>query len=313
MENHIGLAFTSEAIILANFQVDAGKKVLSNLDKIAYPFQYEENIIFLEDNIVRLSNILLNKFKALHINSPAVSISIESNLSLLKRIEIPHGLDEKEEFQHIQWDLNNSLINPVEEYFYLKTNNVYDRNTHKEVLVVAIRKNILEFFKSLINFSKLKLINLSTNNLAAELCFQNTFKENNEEINLLYKVNSDRIEFSCLLEKKLFMSEYIKLKPTNSRSIDEILLEKITNYKNKTENYFEHLTGSAKKVNNIFLYGMGFQDNFVERLSKNVSTEVAIINPLININTSKNLDNFEMKLNELSEFVESIGITLDSD
>ena len=46
MENHTGLAFTSDAIALSNFQVESGHRVLTHLDNIAYPFQYEENIFF---------------------------------------------------------------------------------------------------------------------------------------------------------------------------------------------------------------------------------------------------------------------------
>ena len=61
MENHTGLAFTSDEITLSNFQVISGTRVLTHLDKIAYPFQYEENIFFLEDNIIRLANLILNR------------------------------------------------------------------------------------------------------------------------------------------------------------------------------------------------------------------------------------------------------------
>ena len=59
-------------------------------------------------------------------------------------------------------------------------------------------------------------------------------------------MNSDRIESLCFLDKKLYMTDYEKIKPISSRSRDEILLEKITNYKKKTENYFEQLFNSPQ-------------------------------------------------------------------
>ena len=313
MENHTGLAFTSDAIALANFQVKSGTRILTNLDKIAYPFQYEENIFFLEENIIRLANLLLNRFESLNLEPSQISISLESNLSLIKKIEIPAGLDEKEEAKHIEWDLTNSLISSIEEYLYLKTTNFYDKNTHKEVMVIALRKNIIDFFKSFVDFAKIKLNNISTNNLATELCFQNALTNDNDNINLLFRINSDRIESLCLLENKLYVSDYEKLKTVSTRSKEEILLEKITNYIKKTENHFQQINNSTQKINNIYLYGMDIRENFISLLSKNISTNILTLNPLDNINLAENLVTTKNNIDETSGFVESIGITLDSD
>ena len=313
MENHIGLAFTSDAITLSNFQINSGTRLLANLDKIAYPFNYEENIFFLEENTVRLANLVLNKFESLHLEPSTISISIESNLSMVKRIEIPLGLSEEEESIQIQWDLNNSLISPLGEYVYLKTNNLYDRNTYKEVLVIALRKDIIDFFKSFIDFTKIKLNNLSTNNLATELCFQNSMQDIADNINILFRVNADRLESLCLFDKKLYMSDYEKIKSVSTRSKDEILLEKITNYKKKTENYFEQLFNSPQQINQIYLYGMEINEDFISLLSKNISTNISKLNPLNNISIAENLNKEEKNETEISGFVECIGITLDSD
>ena len=313
MENHTGLAFTSDAIALSNFQVESGNRVLTHLDNIAYPFQYEENIFFLEDNIVRLANLILNHFQTLHIEPSSVSVSIESNLSLVKKIEIPNGLDEKEEAQHIEWDLKHSLISPIDKYLYLKTTNSYDKNTHREVMVIALRKSIIDFFKSFVDFSKVKLNNISTNSLATELCFQNSIKDHQDNINLLFRINSDRVESLCMLDNKLYTSNYEKIKSVSTRSNEEILLEKISNYKKKIENYFEQIINSTQKINHIYLYGMDIKESFISLLSKNMSTNISILNPLENINLAENLVTSENKPIEKSGYVESIGITLDSD
>jgi Tfp pilus assembly PilM family ATPase len=313
MENHTGIAFTSDAITLSNFQVSEGTRILSNLDKINYPFQYEENIFFLDENIVRLANLLLNKFDSLNLQPSVVSFSIESNLSLVKRVEIPNGLDEKEEARHIEWDLANSFISSIENYVYLKTNNFFDRSTHKEVVVIALRKDIIDFFKKFVDFAKIKLNNLSTNNLATELCYQNHSDNKKEDISLLFRLNDDRLESMCVLDQKLFSSEYEKIKPSSSRSKEEVMLEKITNYIKKMESYFGQMPDSKNNIEGIHLFGYDMRESFVSLLSKNISTKIEVLNPLDNLTLAENL-----KINELSEyeksgFVESIGITLDSE
>ena len=180
-------------------------------------------------------------------------------------------------------------------------------------MVIALRKNIIDFFKSFVDFAKIKLNNISTNNLATELCFQNALTNDNDNINLLFRINSDRIESLCLLENKLYVSDYEKLKTVSTRSKEEILLEKITNYIKKTENHFQQINNSTQKINNIYLYGMDIRENFISLLSKNISTNILTLNPLDNINLAENLVTTKNNIDETSGFVESIGITLDSD
>lgn len=313
MENHIGLAFTSDAITLSNFQLNPGSRILTHLEKIAYPFQYEESIFFLEDNLVRISNLVLNKLESLHLQPTKISISIESNLSLVKRIEIATNLSAEEEAAQIQWDLNNSLISPLGEYVYLKTNNLYDKNNYKEIMVIALRKDIIDFFKSFIDFTKIKLNNLSTNHLATELCFQNSMKDLSDEVNILFRISNDRLESLCFLDKKLYMSDYDKIKPVSSRSKNEIILEKITSYKKKTENYFEQLPDASKKIDNVYLYGTDLNESLISLLTKNISSKISTLNPLNNISLDDSLDNSEKNEKDIAGFVECIGITLDSE
>ena len=158
-----------------------------------------------------------------------------------------------------------------------------------------------------------KLNNLSTNHLATELCFQNSMQDITDDINILFRVNADRLESLCMLDKKLYMSDYEKIKPVSTRSKDEILLEKITNYKKKTENYFEQLFNSQQQINQIYLYGMEINEDFISLLSKNISTNISTLNPLNNISVAENFNKEEKNETEISGFVECIGITLDSD
>ena len=180
-------------------------------------------------------------------------------------------------------------------------------------MVIALRKDIIDFFKSFIDFTKIKLNNISTNHLATELCFQNALKDLEDELTILFRVNSDRLESLSLLDKKLYMSDYEKIKPVSSRSKNEILLEKITNYKKKTENYFEQLLNAPQTINNVFLYGMDLNENLISLLSKNISSKISILDSLSNITMVENANNFDLDEKEISGFVECIGITLDSD
>ena len=58
---------------------------------------------------------------------------------------------------------------------------------------------------------------------------------------------------------------------------------------------------------------MDIRESFISLLSKNISTNISTLNPLKNINLAENFITSENEDNEKLGFVESIGITLDSD
>jgi len=313
MENHIGLAFTSDAITIAHFKKSPDEKILNSLDRISYPFPYDESIFFLEENIVRLANHILNHLESIQIQPTSVSVSIESNLCLAKRIKIPLNYKDKEEANHIHWDLENSIITSLDDYVYLKTDSIYNHDNFKEVLVIALRKNIVEFFQSLVDFAKMKIMNLSANQLAAEICFKNALKDKTDNISLLYRISQDRLESICLHNGNLYMSNYEKIKLVSSRSPNEILLEKITNYIKFVENYFDHAQESSSKIDQIYIYGLEIKEDLKSLLDKNISTPISTLNPLNNLNLSPELNNLLENSNNLSGFVECIGVALDAD
>ncbi len=315
MENHIGLAFTADTITFAYFTKNNEELILSNLDKISYPFPYDESVFFLEENIIRLANLILNHCESLQIHPNSVSISIESNLCLTKRIEIPHDFKTKNEAEHIHWDLGNSVISSLDNYVYLKTNTCYDYQKFKEILVIALRKDIIDFFQSFADFAKIKLKNMSTNQLAAEVCVNNIVNDSSEKLNLVHRITSNRLESICLLNGSLFMSKYEKLKPGVLSSNDEILLEKISGYTKFVENYFEQSENTQRNIDHIYIYGSELNENFISHLNKNISTPLAILNPIKNVKLSQELSDSlnNNNNNNLSGFVECIGVALDAD
>lgn len=313
MENHIGIAFTADAITTSYFKKDPQEQILTGLDKISYPFPYDESNFLKEENIVRLANLLLNHFESSQIDVSSVSISVESNLSLAKMVKIPFNLNDQEEEKHIQWDLQQSLSSDLDEYVYLKSETTFAWESFKEILVIALRKEIIEFFKSLANFAKLNLKNLSSNQLAAEVCFKNAYSEKSDNLNLLYRITHNRLESICLLDGSLYMSNYEKINSVSPRSLNEIMLDKITDYAKYVEENFEYVKDNTKKINQIFIYGMELTDHLQALLNKNITTPLLVFNPTSNLKLSSELETSLNTNKNVAGFVECIGVALDAD
>ena len=179
MNNHLGLAFSVEHITYAHFLQSGHDLLLNHLGTISYPFSYEESVYFTGKNIQPLSNIIQKEINALGIINPQVSISIEANLPRMKRVLMPKNMDKEAITTHVEWDLQQSLFEPLDYYVYLITENSIESNNLSDTLVIAIKKKIIEFYKKLVRTCGYKLENLGIHHLAAELCFRNSYKEEN--------------------------------------------------------------------------------------------------------------------------------------
>jgi len=313
MKNLIGLAFTADAITIAHFKISPDEQILNSLDQISYPFNYNESNFFQEDNIVRLANHILNHLESKQVQPSSVSISIESNLCLAKRIKIPLNMVGKDEAAHIHWDLENSTITPLEEYVYLKTDSVFNRNGFKEVFVIALRKSIVDFFQKLVGITKLTLTNLSSNHLAAEICLKHASDKYIDGINLLFRISQQRLESICLYNGNVFMSNYEKIKMNSVSSVNEILFEKIADYLKFAENYFGQIDGAASTINQAYLYGSEITEELMSLLNRNISVPISVLNPINKLNYSPEVNKLVGNTNNLAGFVECIGVALDAD
>jgi hypothetical protein len=313
MDNHIGIAFTPDAITTSCFKKSPEEHILTGLSKISYPFPYDESNFLKEENIVRLANLLLNHFESSHIDVSSASISVESNLSLAKMVKIPFNLNEQEEEKHIQWDLQQSLASDLDEYVYLKSETTFAWESFKEILVIALRKDIIDFFKSLANFAKINLNNLSSNQLAAEVCFKNAYSEKSDNLNLLYRITNNRLESICLLDGNLYMSNYEKINSASPRSLNEIILDRITDYAKYVEENFEYVKDSTTKINQIFIYGMELTDHFKSLLNNNITIPFLTFDPISNLKLSPELKTSLNTIKNVADFVECIGVALDAD
>jgi Tfp pilus assembly PilM family ATPase len=232
---------------------------------------------------------------------------------LAKRVKVPLNIPERQEAEHIHWELENSVITPLQEYVYLKTDTVHNRNNFKEVFIIALRKNIVEFFQKLVDFIKLKLTNLSANHLSAEICLKNAFSDNHGKTNLLYRISQNRLESICLINGNVYMSNYEKIKSTSSNSSNDIFLKSITEYVKFVENYFEQIQETSTTIDHIYLYGSELGEELIELIKNNTSVPVSTLNPVSNLNLSPEVNKLVENSNNLTGFVECIGVALDAD
>lgn len=312
MHAHLGLAFCVESINYTRFLKNDQALILDHLGSVSYPFAYNESELFKDENIALLANLIKSKILAGQTDFTDLSVSMESNLATLKRIPIPDNLDRQEESEQITWDLAQSLIEPLDQYVYYKTTNSFENDNYTDYLTIAIRKSIINAIKSMSDLLGLNLIDVSINQLVAEIALRNSLKDQVDGLIVIFKIAASRLESTFLWNGNYYTSHYDRIPLDSiSGSTDNDMLTKIKSKVKQMENLFEQITQKQIKVERIFLYGDNIEEKFIQSLQENISVAVFRLNPIQNVEKSEKFQIAVPSLEESTRYVESIGVVLD--
>ncbi|TFH02841.1 MAG: hypothetical protein E4H13_00780 [Calditrichales bacterium] len=312
MNAHIGLAFSVENICFSVFLRDNDLLLLERVGCVQYPFPYDEEKLINTGNIAALADLIQKKVLAGVENISDLSISIESNMAVLKRIALPDNFNQFEEDEHIAWDLSQSLLEPVDNYTYFKTDNIFETEALKDHLTIAIQKNIVTFLRDLSKKLGIELANISVNPLVAEITLKNVLENHGEGLIALFKIGSTRVESTYLWNGNYYISHYDKIPTENQAAPGNDYLHAVIKAKIKQmESLFEQFTQTRINTSRIFVYGNNIEDRFLQKLQENLSVVAFRLNPLQNIEKSEYLQNHLPSIEEATKFVEAIGVVLD--
>lgn len=312
MSPHIGLAFCVDKIYYAGFIPSDRSLALDRLGTLSYPFRYDEPELFSEESLSSLVNLIKSNLVTEQDYGANLSISIESNLASLKRISLPDGFSDSEEKEHIIWDLSQSLLDPIEEYVFYKTENVFETYNRKDFLTIAIKKDIVAFFKKLSTETGLTLVDVSINQLVAEIVLQNFLQDQADGLVLLFKVGSNKLESTYLWNGCFYSYHYERLVDSSqSEEYTDILLKNIRLKIKQMENLLEQYKQKEVKVSRVFVYGDNIDDALLSFIQKNLNVVPMRLNPLQNIDKSERITTALPSLEEATKYVETIGVVLD--
>jgi hypothetical protein len=312
MHAHLGLACCVESINYARFLINDQTLILDHLGSVPYPFAYNEATLFSDENIVKLSNLIKSEILAGQSDYKNLSVSIESNLATLKRIALPDNLDSEDEKDQIAWDLSHSLIEPLDQFVYYKTNNSFKNDNFTDYLTIAIRKNIVNAIKKLSELVELNLSDISINQLNTENVLQNLLQGNSNGLIAVFKIAKSRLESTFLWGGNYYTSHYDRLlSDTMVESADNDLSTKIKSKIKQLENLFEQMIQKQIKIEQIYIYGDLIKDKMIQSIQNNISVEIFRLDPLKNIEISEKLRMTLPPVEELTKYVESVGVVLD--
>jgi len=313
MNNHIGLAFSSESISFAQFiKPDAASSLLlDRVGVITYPFEYEAHLFYRDENIKNLGNLLFKTFPDLKSNNSTISVSVESNLATLKQIIYPTDFNDKEIDLQISWEIRESMPQPIEHYVYMPTLNLVEEKEVKKQLVIVIPRKIVSFISHLTDYLKISLNNLSLHPLSVEVAVQKNLKSRLSDLLGLVRLKKDHIETIVLQNGNFLYSFYDIILKSDKLEYESLILERIKARINSIENLFQQYKFEQSTLEKIYLYGNPVADSLLDKIKKNISIEVDRFNPMENLTKSEEFKEPDLKMVPYTNLVECIGVALD--
>jgi len=312
MSIHIGLAFCVDKIYFSGFVKKDQTLFIDQLGNVPYPFRYNEEDFFKADNIPLIANVLKTNLSTESGQTVNLYICIESNLATLKRIALPENFNKVEEQEHILWDLSQSLIEPVDLYTFYRTDNLFQSESTRDYLTIAIQKKIIGFFKEVCVKNSYRLADLSVNQLVTEISLRTMMGENGDGLIVLFKIGSSRIESTFIWNGIFHSSHYERMPEIATESTkEETLIKTIRSKLKQMEILFEQYLQREIKVNKIYLYGNDIADQFLQSLQKSLSVVSLRLNPLQNVDKTARMEKNLPALEKVTNYVESIGVVLD--
>ncbi len=311
MENLIGLSFSAEFITFAYLVSGESGPELADAGVIEYPFDYNEEALLDEENIVRLTNMLQNEFDARGFHAEKLAVTIEANMAYLKRVAVPAGLNRPEMQAQVVWELEQSMPEPLRGFSMIKTNNIITGDGYEEPLIIMINKRIRNAFENLASLLQKDLESLSVSHLVLEAVFNKSTNDSEKTgLAVMVKVTGNRLEQVYLLNGEYYTSFYERILP--EQMSDELIVEKINDRVHRVEGGLEAIQKMPVPLSQLFLYGGINSPELLSKLKDGVSDSCKEVDPCVAFNVSNRIQE-SIKESSWSGamFTECFGVSFD--
>ena len=271
--NQIGISF-SESIMHIAYSLNGQVK---SITRVPYPFAFSYESLFNEENVTALAEVLKSKINEEQGAELEICVSLPMNYVHIKKIALPTEADSSMIQAQVEWEFKNYLSGDIEQYKIINTQIEFLYETYREVIFVALKKEILKAISLLAEKSEAVLKKVVPVNYLVEEILTEDEKKNNA---LVIKLENTHINSQLFINGKYYHS-YLDNAQDKTTETAQRLFEISKNRFMETENILEQLPFIQDPQLNCYIYGDGltppveklFKENFTNPVIKLVSTQ----------------------------------------
>ncbi|MCG8606198.1 pilus assembly protein PilM [bacterium] len=240
------------------------------------------------------------------------AFSLDSSMVLIKKIPVDEQLTDPEIGQQIQWEVGQFTIADVEEYIidYEEILSQSRNGSIKEILVVVVRKKIVESLRRVFSHSDLQLKVVDVDLFSAQRALQQNYDYNQSERIGLIDIEDKKAHFSILSGRSYHLSQEVFF-PANNHQMDnkEETAARIISKELKRIVMDEQIGKGVEDLSEIYLYGEAVEDKVVERLQNSYNIRINRANPFKKVRMGSQVAD-EINETRPERFMISVGAAL---
>lgn len=273
------------------------------------PFNYEA---LADKNMARRFAEDINRLcETEQFSEKRVAFSLDSSMVLVKKIPVDSDLSDEELSAQIDWEVRQFAISPVGEYIIdFERTQLSSTEPLTHILVVVVRKKIVQFLKEIFKHTSLKLKVIDVDVFSAQRALQLNYDCNNGDKIGLVDVEESKIHFSVLEGRNLFLTQDVIPPSSNGNPEDHSESRTRLISKELRRIVLDHQLGkSVEDFKEIFLYGEAVEDQVLEGLQNSYDVHIGRANPFRKLKILPEAKN-DIGEGRSERFVISVGAAL---
>ena len=297
----LGMSLLGDQLRIVEGRKESGELRITRIahGRVRQSFNFEA---FSDNNTARRFAEDINRlYKTQDFQEKQAAFSLDSAMVLIKKVPIDKELADSKIEEQIKWEVDQFAISPINEYI-IDFEEILSTSTNgsaKDMLVVAVRKRIVEYLRQIFSHTDLQLKVVDVDLFSAQRALQLNYEVSSSDKIGLIDIQEDRAYFSILTGRNYYLSQEVIFPTTDPESENkEDSTARIISKELKRIIMDEQLGKGIDDLNQIYLYGEAVEDGILEGLQGNNEVNVDRANPFKEV---KLVSEIEEKINETSD------------
>jgi len=299
----VGLDLADGTIRLIEIKHSSKGKILSQLGEITTDINFEsvEFSTYLRDSTftAKFTELISTLLKRNHIKAKEAAVALNSAQAFITQLPVDSHLSRSELYEHLHWELSNYYPDESSDSFTIATHFVKRLNGAREILLVAVRREIINFLKTVFSQCDLHLRIIDIDHFAAEHALRDNYLDIATMDVALFGLKAHHLDVSVISKSKFLFYRHCRLE--NITEAHYFITREIATIQEKL---------SAVALDNIFLYGNEVNNELCVSLSQMLNLPVEQMNPFRSLAVSGALKNSEAVRTTFYKFAPSAGLAL---
>lgn len=311
-ESTVGLSFGENKFLLV--EIEHSQEICQVNQITQKPLPVNLDFLAVEDvqNIPRIAEPINEVVAELNLKGKRTALSLNNALVMIKKVPVDEDLDERELRGQIRWEAEQHVLSSMDDYI-LDYQRLFPISpmTKPEVLMVLVRKKIIDFLRELFQATSLDLRWIDVDIFAAHRALEVNYDLRGEDKIAMVEVGKRGLCFTLLMENEFFLTHSLAFAegeeeefypPISNENASKLIAKEL-----RRLILDNRLGQTIEDLDWVFLYGDRVDKEIAVTLQSIYPITIEVANPFRRLRMSPEVYFDREYLDKSGEFLVAVG------